>query len=74
MRSQYCSSTITRSFVPGLRAVIDARSDVTVVGEAATGEEAVTLTDHLRPDVVPVRPTAGRRNGRSGDDDRATLP
>ncbi|HIW62114.1 MAG TPA: response regulator transcription factor [Candidatus Stackebrandtia excrementipullorum] len=36
----------------GLRAVIDARSDVTVVGEAATGEEAVTLTDHLRPDVV----------------------
>ena len=36
----------------GLRAVIDATDDTRVVGEAATGEEAVTLTGHLHPDVV----------------------
>ncbi|GAA4692997.1 DNA-binding response regulator, NarL/FixJ family, contains REC and HTH domains [Promicromonospora umidemergens] len=36
----------------GLRAVFDARQDVTVVGEAATGEEAVLLAEHLHPDVV----------------------
>lgn len=36
----------------GLRAVIDTGDTVRVVGEAATGEEALTLTAHLRPDVV----------------------
>lgn len=36
----------------GLRAVIDTHPDVSIVGEAATGEEAVTLAEHLRPDVV----------------------
>lgn len=36
----------------GLRAVVDAGTDVRVVGEAATGEEAVALTGHLHPDVV----------------------
>ena len=36
----------------GLRAVFDARDDVVVVGEAATGEEAVLLAGHLHPDVV----------------------
>ncbi|WP_293697921.1 response regulator transcription factor [uncultured Agrococcus sp.] len=36
----------------GLRAVIDANARTDVVGEAATGEEAVTLAEHLRPDVV----------------------
>lgn len=36
----------------GLRAVLDAAGSVTVVGEAATGEEAVTLAGLLRPDVV----------------------
>lgn len=36
----------------GLRAVIDGRDDIAVVGEAATGEEAVTLAGHLEPDVV----------------------
>lgn len=35
----------------GLRAVLEGGA-VTVVGEAATGEEAVTLAGHLRPDVV----------------------
>lgn len=36
----------------GLRAVLDAAGTVRVVGEAATGEEAITLAAHLRPDVV----------------------
>lgn len=36
----------------GLRAVIEAHQSVTVVGEASTGEEAVTLATELRPDVV----------------------
>lgn len=35
----------------GLRAVLDSDA-VHVVGEAATGEEAVTLAGHLHPDVV----------------------
>lgn len=36
----------------GLCAVLEASGKVHVVGEAATGEEAVTLATHLRPDVV----------------------
>lgn len=36
----------------GLRAVLDADDGVSVIGEAATGEEAITLAGHLRPDVV----------------------
>lgn len=36
----------------GLRAVLENTEGLRVVGEAATGEEAVTLTEHLRPDVV----------------------
>lgn len=36
----------------GLRAVIDADEALEVIGEAATGEEAITLAAHLRPDVV----------------------
>lgn len=36
----------------GLRAVLDADDAVDVVGEAATGEEAIELVAHLRPDVV----------------------
>jgi len=36
----------------GLRAVLDATDTVRVVGEAATGEEALTLAAHLHPDVV----------------------
>lgn len=35
----------------GLRAVLETDA-VHVVGEAATGEEAITLTGHLQPDVV----------------------
>ncbi len=36
----------------GLRAVLDTGEEISVTGEAATGEEAVTLAGHLRPDVV----------------------
>ena len=36
----------------GLRAVLDSADTVHVVGEAATGEEALTAAAHLHPDVV----------------------
>lgn len=46
----------------GLRAVIDMGGSVRVIGEAATGEEALTLTARLHPDVVlcDLRLGAGR--------------
>ena len=36
----------------GFRALLDARDDIEVIGEAADGTEAVALTKHLIPDVV----------------------
>lgn len=36
----------------GLRAVLETHSSVSVIGEAGTGEEAVTLAGQLHPDVV----------------------
>ncbi|MFP3990475.1 response regulator transcription factor [Streptomyces sp. E11-3] len=35
-----------------LRAILDAEPDITVVGEATTGAEAVSVVRELRPDVV----------------------
>jgi DNA-binding NarL/FixJ family response regulator len=36
----------------GLHKILDAEPDLTVVGEAADGDDAVALTQRLRPDVV----------------------
>jgi DNA-binding NarL/FixJ family response regulator len=36
----------------GLRALLDAREDIQVVAQAATGEQAVALTRRFKPDVV----------------------
>jgi len=36
----------------GVRSLIDRREDIAVVGEAASGEEAIALARHLQPDVV----------------------
>jgi DNA-binding NarL/FixJ family response regulator len=36
----------------GFRSLLDAQDDIAVVGEAATGEEAVRLATELTPDVV----------------------
>ena len=36
----------------GLRALLDAREDIEVVAQAATGEQAVALTRRFKPDVV----------------------
>jgi DNA-binding NarL/FixJ family response regulator len=44
----------------GLRALLDASPDLTVVGEAANGEEALELARRLRPDVVLLDVKMGR--------------
>jgi DNA-binding NarL/FixJ family response regulator len=36
----------------GLRAIVEMRSDWAISGEATNGEEAVTMTSELRPDIV----------------------
>lgn len=36
----------------GLRGMIDAEDDLTVVGEAGSGAEAVTMAENLKPDVI----------------------
>jgi DNA-binding NarL/FixJ family response regulator len=36
----------------GLRAVLEGAEEVTVVGEAADGQQLLTLVDQSRPDVV----------------------
>ncbi|MFG1716782.1 response regulator [Micromonospora sp. NPDC049203] len=47
----------------GLRTVLDARPDLTVVGEAADGVEAVTVASRTRPDVVLMDVRMPRRDG-----------
>ncbi|MGD2103600.1 MAG: response regulator transcription factor [Anaerolineae bacterium] len=49
----------------GLRALLDRRDDMEVVGEAANGEEAVDLATELAPDVVLMDVTMP---GMSGDE------
>jgi DNA-binding NarL/FixJ family response regulator len=41
-----------RFFRDGVRLVLDAAPDIEVVGEAATGEEAIAQTEAAQPDVV----------------------
>lgn len=36
----------------GLKSVIDAPDHIAVIGEAGSGEEALTIVDELDPDVV----------------------
>ena len=36
----------------GLRALLEAQADLAVVGEAESGETAVTMTQSLQPDVI----------------------
>ncbi|WP_433341528.1 response regulator [Micromonospora sp. CA-111912] len=47
----------------GLAMIIEARPDLTVVGEAADGVEAVALAERTRPDVVLMDVRMPRRDG-----------
>lgn len=47
----------------GMRALLESETDIEVVGEASTGDEAVALTDELRPDVVLMDITMPGLNG-----------
>src|SRR5690349_10278921 len=47
----------------GLRAVLDAYSNIELVGEAGNGEEAIQLVDQLRPAVVLMDVNMPKMNG-----------
>jgi DNA-binding NarL/FixJ family response regulator len=47
----------------GLRAVLESYDDVTIVGEAVNGEEAVTAVEKLRPQVVVMDINMPKMNG-----------
>jgi NarL family two-component system response regulator LiaR len=47
----------------GLRALIETKPDMLVVGEAAHGEEAITLAHSLRPDVILLDLLMPRKTG-----------
>ena len=58
----------------GLRALLDAETDLRVVGEAGSGEEAIDLLPHVKPDVVVMdisMPGMGRIGGRLCSDSLA---
>lgn len=47
----------------GIRALLDNADDITVIGEAATGQEAVELAEKLQPDVVVMDISMPRLDG-----------
>jgi CheY-like chemotaxis protein len=47
----------------GLRSVLDSYANIKLVGEAANGEEAVALTEKLRPAVVVMDINMPKMNG-----------
>ncbi len=47
----------------GIRALLDRAEDITVIGEAADGQEAVELTESLAPDVLVMDIGMPRLNG-----------
>ena len=47
----------------GLRSVLEAHADIQIIGEAADGQEAVAMTDTLRPAVVIMDINMPRLNG-----------
>ncbi len=50
-------------FREGVRGFLDSRSDMDVVGEAGTGEEALALSSELQPDVVVLDVSMPGRGG-----------
>lgn len=50
-------------FREGLRGILDAQPDFTVIGEAADGVEATVKADLLRPDIVIMDVSMPRMNG-----------
>jgi DNA-binding NarL/FixJ family response regulator len=57
----------------GLRLLIDAQPDMTVVGEADNGRGAVSLTRQLQPDVVVMDVTMPELNGLKATEQLRTL-
>ena|ERR1700722_7228552 len=47
----------------GLRVLLESEGDITIVGEAETGRQAVEMTSQLRPDVVVMDISMPRLNG-----------
>ncbi|KUN83498.1 response regulator transcription factor [Streptomyces griseoruber] len=47
---------------PGYRLLLDSEPDLSPIGEAADGAEAVRLATALRPDVVLMHPTPPPRH------------
>jgi DNA-binding NarL/FixJ family response regulator len=47
----------------GLRVLLESEGDITIVGEAETGRQAVEMTSKLRPDVVVMDISMPRLNG-----------
>ncbi len=47
----------------GLRRILEEEADMEVVGEAATGSEAIALTDELNPDIVIMDISMPDQNG-----------